>query len=173
VSGPAFGTCQKTNFDKIVFSLAHRGSERVAWFRVAEGTVEVGMSAILRTGVSVVVVALACYTVGVVSEQRRGSVSRRALGFLVAGVFFDITATVFMIIGSGKLLTLHGVIGYSALAAMVAETWFAYRHRGRVGDGPTPRWLHLYTRTAYAWWVVAFVTGGVLVAVNRAAAAGV
>jgi hypothetical protein len=31
--------------------------------------------------------------------------------------------------------------------------------------------LHVYTRVAYAWWVVAFVTGGVLVAVNRAAAA--
>jgi hypothetical protein len=137
----------------------------------AEGAVEVSMSPILRVGISVVLVALACYTVGVVSEQRRGSVSRLALGFLLAGVFFDITATVFMIIGSGRLVTLHGVIGYSALAAMLAETWFAHRHRGIVGDGPTPRWLHLYTRVAYAWWVVAFVTGGVLVAVNRAAAA--
>jgi hypothetical protein len=128
------------------------------------------MSPILRLGVSVVLVALACYTVGVVSEQRRGSVSRRALGSLLAGVFLDVTATVFMIIGSGKLLTLHGTIGYSALGAMLAETWFAHRHRCRVGDGPTPRWLHVYTRVAYAWWVVAFVTGGVLVAVKRAAA---
>jgi hypothetical protein len=128
------------------------------------------MSPILRAGVSIVMLALACYTVGVVAEQRRGVVSRRTLGFLLAGVFFDITATVFMIIGSGRLLTLHGVIGYSALAAMVVETWFAYRHRGVAGEGPTPRWLHIYTRCAYAWWVVAFVTGGVLVAVNRAAA---
>jgi hypothetical protein len=129
------------------------------------------MSPILRLGVSVVLVALACYTIGVVSAQRSRSVSSRALRFLLLGVFFDVTATIFMIIGSGKLVTLHGVIGYSALAAMVADTWFAHRHRATHGDAQTPSWLHTYTRFAYAWWVVAFITGGMLAAMNRAAAA--
>jgi len=129
------------------------------------------MSPVLRVGVSVVFVAFSCYTIGVISEQRRQLVSRMAMGFLLAGVVFDITATVCMIIGSKQLLTLHGFIGYSALAAMATETWFANRHRSLEGDGPTPRWLHLYTRAAYAWWIVAFITGGVLVAMNRAAAA--
>lgn len=128
------------------------------------------MSPILRLGVSVVLVALACYTLGVVSVQRSRSVSQRALRFLLLGVFFDVTATVFMIIGSGKLVTVHGVIGYSALAAMVADTWFAYRHRAQAGDGASPSWLHTYTRFAYAWWVVAFITGGMLAAMNRSAA---
>ena len=128
------------------------------------------MSPILRLGVSVVLVALACYTAGVVSVQRRRAVSRRALQFLLLGVFFDVTATVFMIIGSGKLVTLHGVIGYSALIAMVADTWFAYRHRAQAAEAPTPAWLHRYTRFAYAWWVVAFITGGVLAAMNRSGA---
>ncbi len=126
------------------------------------------MSPILRLGVSVVLVALACYTLGVISAQRRKAISQRALGFLIAGVVFDITATVFMIIGSGNWITLHGVIGYSALAAMVADTWFAWRHRGQFGDGPTSDWLHRYTRFAYGWWVVAFITGGMLAAMNRA-----
>ena len=127
------------------------------------------MSPILRLGVSVVVLALACYTLGVVAVQRSGHVSARAARLLLAGVVFDVTATAFMIVGSGRLLTLHGVIGYSALAAMLADTWFAFRHRRQHADAPTPRWLHLYTRAAYGWWVVAFVTGGLLVAMSRAA----
>jgi hypothetical protein len=126
------------------------------------------MSPALRAGVSIVLLALACYTAGVLSAQRRRMISTRALRFLVAGVVFDVTATVFMIIGSGRVVTLHGVIGYSALAAMVADTWLAWRHRRAAGDGPVPGWLHRYTRGAYAWWVVAFVTGAALAAMSRA-----
>ena len=128
------------------------------------------MSPALRVGVSVVLLALACYTAGVLAVQRHGTISRRALRFLVAGVVFDITATIFMIIGSGKVMTPHGIIGYSALAAMVADTWLAWRHRGAFREDPTPRWLNLYTRVAYAWWVVAFITGAMLAAMSRTAA---
>lgn len=130
------------------------------------------MSPILRLGVSVVLVALACYTAGVVSAQRARAISGRAVLFLVAGVAFDVTATAFMIVGSGQIITVHGVIGYSALVAMLADTWFSWKHRRAFGDQATPAWLHRYTRYAYAWWVVAFITGGLLVAINRAAQAG-
>ena len=125
------------------------------------------MTPLLRAGVSIVVLALAGYTVGVVSEQRARRVTGRAMAFLVAGVLLDITATACMILGSGKVLTLHGVLGYSALAGMLVETVLAARHRLRAGDGEVPRTLHLYTRAAYAWWVVAFVSGGLLVAMGR------
>jgi hypothetical protein len=125
------------------------------------------MTPLLRTGVTIVVLALASYTVGVVIEQRARRVTGRALAFLVTGVVFDVTATVCMILGSGKVLTLHGVLGYSALAGMLVETVLAARHRLRSGDGGVPRWLHLSTRAAYAWWVVAFLSGGILVATSR------
>jgi heme/copper-type cytochrome/quinol oxidase subunit 2 len=128
------------------------------------------MSPILRAGVSIVFLALASYTAGVLLVQRRRAVSSRALGFLLAGVVFDVTATVCMILGSGRLVTLHGVIGYSALAAMVVDTWFAWRHRRRSGEAATPQWLHRLTRFAYLWWVVAFVTGALLAAMMRTAA---
>jgi hypothetical protein len=130
------------------------------------------MSPILRLGVSIVLLALASYTAGVVTAQRARAISGRALSFLVAGVVFDVVATVCMIVGSGHLITLHGVIGYSALAAMVADTWFSFKHRRALGDAATPAWLHRYTRYAYAWWVIAFISGGLLVAINRAAQAG-
>ncbi|MFI5166995.1 MAG: hypothetical protein ACHQQS_10270 [Thermoanaerobaculales bacterium] len=125
------------------------------------------MTPLLRTGVTIVVLALASYTVGVVIEQRARRVTGRALAFLVTGVVFDVTATVCMILGSGKVLTLHGVLGYSALAGMLVETVFAARHRLRAGDAAVPRWLHLSTRVAYSWWVIAFVSGGILVATSR------
>lgn len=127
------------------------------------------MSPALRAGVSIVLLALACYTVGVVTSQRQHAISRRALMFLVAGVIFDVAATIFMIVGAGKLLTPHGIIGYSALAAMVADTWLAWRHRSSAGDAPTPPGLHRYTQLAYGWWVVAFLTGAALAASSRAA----
>lgn len=125
------------------------------------------MTPLLRGGVTIVVLALASYTVGVVTEQRARSVTARALLFLVLGVALDVAATVCMILGSGKVLTLHGVLGYSALAAMLVETVLAVRHRLHSGDAPAPRWLHLYTRAAYSWWVVSFVSGGLLVAFAR------
>jgi hypothetical protein len=50
---------------------------------------------------------------------------------------------------------------------MVTETALAYRHRGRHGEAPVPPGLHLYTRAAYGWWVVAFVSGGLLVVLGR------
>ncbi len=125
------------------------------------------MTPLLRAGVSIVVLALASYTVGVVAEQRARRVTRRALAFLIAGVALDVTATVCMIIGSGRALTLHGVLGYSALAGMLLETLAAARHRLGSGDAPVPRRLHLATRLAYGWWVVAFVSGGLLVAAGR------
>lgn len=125
------------------------------------------MTPLLRAGVTIVVLALASYTVGVVTEQRARRVTRRALAFLAFGVGLDVAATVCMILGSGKVLTLHGVLGYSALAGMLVETVLAARHRLRLADAEVPGWLHLFTRTAYSWWVVAFVSGGLLVAFAR------
>ena len=125
------------------------------------------MTPLLRVGVSTVVLALAGYTVGVVTEQRARRVTRRALTFLVVGVVLDVGATVCMILGAGKVLTLHGLLGYSALTGMLVETVLAGRYRLRSGAVEVPRWLHLFTRGAYAWWVVAFISGGLLVALGK------
>ena len=86
------------------------------------------------------------------------------LRWLVIGVVLDITATGFMIAGSSSgLFTLHGFLGFSALAGMLVETVSARRHRERHGDDPVPRWLHRYSRLAFGWWIVAYVTGAYLV----------
>ena len=122
------------------------------------------MSPVLIAGTTIVNMALIFYSIGIVTEQRSHQITSRVLLFLTLGVVFDITATACMIIGSTKSpFTLHGILGYSSLTAMLIETSLAWRHRNRHGDAPVPGGLHLYSRLAYIWWVLAYLTGAVLV----------
>ncbi len=126
------------------------------------------MNPLSKVGATIVMFALASYTVAVFTEQRQRRVAPRVLTFLTVGVVLDITATVFMILGSSKgAFTLHGFLGYSSLAAMIIDTALVWRLARRAGtNAPVPRGLHLYTRVAYGWWVAAFITGGLLVAMR-------
>jgi hypothetical protein len=122
------------------------------------------MNPITIFGVTVVNLALVAYGVGIVTEQRSRQVSARALFWLRLGVVLDVVATTAMILGSSSgPFTVHGFVGYSALAIMMSETGLAWRHRSRFADDYVPRWLHLYSRFAYGWWVVAYFTGAYLV----------
>ncbi len=122
------------------------------------------MSPILVTGTIIVNLALIFYTVGIVTEQRGRRVSSTVVRFLTAGVIFDLVATGCMIAGSSRgPFTAHGLLGFSSLAAMLLETGFAWRHRIRQGEDEVPAWLHRYSRLAYGWWIVAYITGATLV----------
>lgn len=126
------------------------------------------MNPILIAAVLIVQFALLCYTVGIVLEQRKRRVTAGVLGFLTAGVVFDVVATTCMILGSKRSLwTPHGFLGYSALAAMLVDTARIWGHRRRHGDGEVPKGLHLYSRFAYLWWVLAYITGAALVAMSH------
>jgi hypothetical protein len=87
------------------------------------------------------------------------------LRFLTIGIILDVTATVFMIIGStNSAFSLHGILGYSSLAGMLADTILIWRfHVTSKPGSAVPKGLHLYSRFAYAWWVIAFITGLMLV----------
>ena len=121
------------------------------------------MNPILIKAVVVVVFALIFYSVGVITEQRKVAVSKWVLLFLTAGVLLDITSTALMIAGSTNIpITVHGVIGYTALLAMLVDTILIWRHRVRSGSSMVPRGLHIYTRIAYIWWVIAFIVGAII-----------
>ena len=125
------------------------------------------MNPTLMAGTAIVTVALIAYSVGVIHEQRRRKISGFVLFFLTAGICLDITATIFMIIGSHHIpITFHGVLGYSALGGMLIDTiliWKARlqpRLRPRLKKTETvSKNLHLYTRIAYLWWVIAYFAG--------------
>ena len=126
------------------------------------------MNPILRTAVVVVQLALISYTVGVILEQRRRRVGPAVRRWLTTGVGFDVIATACMILGARRpLITPHGLLGYSALAAMLVDTIRLRRHARRHGDAEVPRGLHLFSRFAYLWWLVAYVTGGAMVMMSR------
>ena len=121
-------------------------------------------------GSTVVTFALLSYSIGFFKERRDRFISRGVLTFFTIGVFFDITATVLMILGSSKgMLTVHGVIGYSSLAGMLTETSLLWKQFLRSGqDSAISKNLHLYSGIAYIWWVIAYITGGLLVFLSRA-----
>lgn len=112
--------------------------------------------------------ALAAYSTAIFFEIRRRTASGAVLGFFTAGVIFDITSTTFMILGSRHIaLTLHGLLGYSALAAMLIDVVLLWKHRIEKGDNLTiSRPLHLYSMLAYTWWVIAFIAGAMLVMIK-------
>lgn len=120
-------------------------------------------------GSMVVIVALLFYSIGFSKEQKKKLVTSRVLLFFTLGVVFDISATTLMILGSTQGgITLHGLIGYSSLLGMSIDTFLLWRHNLKQGkDKLVGKSLHLYSRIAYSWWVIAFITGGVLVALRH------
>jgi hypothetical protein len=116
-------------------------------------------------GAGIVIFALLSYSLSIITEQRKKMVTAFVLRFLTIGIFLDITATVFMIIGSSKsAFSLHGVLGYSSLAGMFVDTILIWRfHLSSKPETIVPSKLHLYSRIAYGWWVIAFITGLMLV----------
>lgn len=126
------------------------------------------MAPILLAGTIIVNLALVFYSIGIITEQRRHRVTGTVIRFLVLGVIFDVTATVFMIIGSpNSPFSLHGLLGYSSLTAMLIDTFLAWRHRSSHGEAEVGRGLHIYSRIAYIWWIAAYVTGALLVMARR------
>lgn len=122
------------------------------------------MNPTLIKAVIVVTFALLFYSIAIVTEQRKSSISRRVLIFLMAGVCCDVASTTLMIIGSGNIpITIHGFLGYTALLAMLIDTVLIWRfwskNRSIVN---VPRGLHIYTRIAYSWWVIAYIAGAVI-----------
>jgi hypothetical protein len=133
------------------------------------------MNDTLMRAVGVVTVALICYSIAIITEQRSHTISWRVLGFLTAGIVCDIASTGLMIAGSGNIpITVHGFIGYSALTVMLIDTVLIWRlwarTRVRVTDvgilsettTQIPGGLHTYTRLAYGWWVIAYIAGAII-----------
>jgi hypothetical protein len=127
------------------------------------------MNSAAATGSFIVIFALIFYTIGFLKVKKVKAISNFVLVFYTIGVSLDITATTFMIIGSTKgLITLHGVIGYSALLGMITDTLIFWRHRLKTGATMAlDKGVMIYSRIAYSWWVVCFITGGLLVLVSK------
>ena len=124
------------------------------------------MKPILIAGSTIVNLALIAYSIAIINEQRTKTLSKRVFLFLNLGVLFDIIATTCMIIGSSKgPFTVHGILGYSSLAGMLIDCFFIWKLKNEKGIGSVvPDTLHKYSRYAYIWWILAYVTGALIIA---------
>ena len=60
--------------------------------------------------------------------------------------------------------TVHGFLGYSALLVMAIDIILIWRIYLRNGvKAKVERSLLLYAKLAYGWWVIAYITGSLLV----------
>jgi uncharacterized repeat protein (TIGR03987 family) len=126
------------------------------------------MNTISMIGATIVTLALISYSIGVITEQKKHKVVKTVLAFVTIGIVLDVTATICMIIGStNSPFTFHGFLGYSALLVMLIDVvliWSFYMKNG--SDLEVPKKLHRYTLYAYLWWVVAYITGSMLVMIK-------
>ena len=124
------------------------------------------MNIYLALGIILVNLALIAYTVAVVLASRGRMASAGLMRTITAGVLLDIMATICMVTGSSHtFISSHGLLGYSALLLMLTDCillWQLRRKEGR--NAPLSTKLRRFTRYAYAWWIIAYVAGVVIVA---------
>ena len=117
------------------------------------------------TGAFIITLSLLSYGIGSISLQRFKMVSKGVLWFLSTGVVLDIVATTFMIVGSKNTpFTLHGLLGYSALLAMITDLILLGKFYSKNTKYTiVKKSLLQYSKFAYGWWVVAYLTGSLLI----------
>jgi uncharacterized repeat protein (TIGR03987 family) len=119
------------------------------------------MSPILIIGSIVVTLSLISYSIGIFSEQRKRTLIWSVLIFLGVGLLLDIGGTTCMIIGSSNgPFTIHGIIGFTALTGMLIDNILLWNAKSKSGIGVLiSKPLHLYSRIAYTWWVLVYLSG--------------
>lgn len=125
------------------------------------------MKPILIAGISIVNLALISYATAIIIQSRKKMINRHVLTFLTIGVILDIMSTICMIIGSGKVISFHGIIGYLSLAGMLTDTILSYHSVKRQGmNYILTRKFIRWSQAAFAYWVLAYITGAILVMVR-------
>ena len=122
------------------------------------------MKPILITGIFIVNLALVSYATAILIQSRKRSITRHVLTFLTIGIIFDITSTICMIIGSGKVISLHGMIGYFSLAGMFTDTILSFLNVKRHGINMVlSKKFIRWSQIAFSYWVLAYITGVIIV----------
>ena len=121
------------------------------------------MDKLLIIGTSSISAALIAYSIAIITEQVKKKVNKFILVFLSTGLFLDILATTTMVIrSSDSIITLHGLLGYSALLAMIIDTFLIWKNYLKYGEIISKK-VHRYSLIAYIYWLAAFTTGTLLV----------
>lgn len=123
------------------------------------------MNPISLAGAFVITFSLLSYGIGSISLQRFKVVSTGVLVYLTIGIVLDLIAATLMIIGSRHTpFSLHGFLGLSAILVMFIDVVILWRYFSKKGSEATvSKPLLLYSKLAYLWWIIAYLTGSVLI----------
>jgi 4-amino-4-deoxy-L-arabinose transferase-like glycosyltransferase len=126
------------------------------------------MSAIIVTGVILIHIAAILYTIFIIKEWKYRRAAAGVTRFITAAVIFDVAATSCMMIGTTEnYFTLHGILGYTALAIMATDAFLIWRHRSKNGhEVPFSKALHSMSLFGYFLWLTAFGTGEYVAIIN-------
>jgi len=126
------------------------------------------MPKVTIAGIIFVHIALILYTLFIIFENRKQETTRSVLVFITLAVIFDIAATTCMMIGTTRTyFTFHGIMGYTGLLLMVADAVLLWKYKLKYGaEILISKSLNLFSKIAYIWWIIAFITG-VLVSIFR------
>ena len=124
---------------------------------------------VIVVGVILIHIALVLYSIFIYKERKYKRATNGVVGFITVAVTFDVLATVCMMIGTvEQYFTLHGILGYTALVVMLADAFFIWRHRIRLGaEVPFSDTLNRNSKLGYILWLVAFGTGELLAVINH------
>jgi len=126
------------------------------------------MPKVTIAGIFFVHIALILYTLFIIFENRKQKTTKSVLVFITLAVIFDIAATTCMMIGTTRTyFTFHGILGYTGLLLMVADAVLLWNYKLKYGaEILISNSLNLFSKIAYIWWIIAFITG-VLVSIFR------
>ena len=127
------------------------------------------MPSVIVAGVILIHVALVLYSIFFYKERKYKRATYGLLIFITLAVSFDISATTCMMIGTAKeYFTLHGTLGYTALAIMIIDAILIWKHKIKHGsEVQFSTNLNRYTLYGYILWLIAFATGEYLAIINH------
>jgi hypothetical protein len=127
------------------------------------------MSSIIITGVVLIHIAFILYSIFIYKEHKYKRATKGLLVAITSAVIFDISATVCMMIGVvEEYITLHGILGYTALEVMITDAVFIWRHKNKFGsEVPFSATLNRNSKLGYGLWIFAFLTGELLAIMNH------
>jgi len=115
----------------------------------------------LMVGISIVNIALISYSIFFFMKKGKAFKFINVI-YLFIGVLLDFVSTLLMIIGSSKgLITLHGVLGYTALIGMFAELLIVIRtYKDKIEISNKVKWV---TKITYIWWIFVYFAGLIMI----------
>lgn len=127
------------------------------------------MSAVIIAGIILVHLALIFYVLFIINEHKKRKATIAVLVLITMAVIFDISATACMMIGTSRsYFTFHGIMGYAGLSLMIVDAVLLWRFKIKNGTGALlSKNLNIFSKIAFSWWIIAFVTGVIVATGNR------